>query len=318
VETNVCKGAHTAAQAYEISYDLHTLGWKAFQDLCATITSEIWGQTVQVFFPSHDGGRDGAFSGNWKPNGNEALSGSFTVQCKFSSKRDNRLTLQQLADELNKAKRLAARGLAKNYFVMTSNSITGTEDEEVRRAFEALPGIDKCLVYGKEWITKTIRENPRLRMLVPRIYGIGDLSQILDERACSQARAILSALGEDLGKFVITMPYRQSAKALVDHRFVLLLGEPASGKSTIAAALAVGALDIWKSSALKVRDAEDFIHHWNADDPRQFFWIDDAFGVTQLDRDCVVGWNRAFPHLNGALRQSQMLTFSKRQRWELC
>ncbi len=38
-------------------------------------------------------------------------------------------------------------------------------------------------------------------MLVPRVYGLGDLSQILDERAYSQAREILSALGDDLGKF---------------------------------------------------------------------------------------------------------------------
>ena len=80
-------------------------------------------------------------------------------------------------------------------------------------------------------------------MLVPRVYGLGDLSQIFDERAYDQAREILSALGDDLAKIVITEAYQHSAKALVEHGFVLLLGEPACGKSTIAAALAVGALD---------------------------------------------------------------------------
>src|SRR5207249_4009281 len=60
------------AQAAEVSYALHTLGWKAFQDLCASITSEVWGQTVQSFLPSGDAGRDGAFTGEWQPAASEA------------------------------------------------------------------------------------------------------------------------------------------------------------------------------------------------------------------------------------------------------
>ena len=54
-------------QASEVIYELHSLGWKAFQNLCVTITADIWGQVVQSFFDSHDGGRDGAFHGSWNP-----------------------------------------------------------------------------------------------------------------------------------------------------------------------------------------------------------------------------------------------------------
>jgi MoxR-like ATPase len=80
---------------------------------------------------------------------------------------------------------------------------------------------------------------------VPRIYGLGDLGQILDKRAYDQAQEILSSLGDDMNKFVITDAFRASARAIVEHGFVLLLGEPACGKSAIAAALALGALDEW-------------------------------------------------------------------------
>jgi len=45
--------------------------------------------------------------------------------------------------------------------------------------------------FGSTWIGEQIRENKRLRMLIPRVYGLGDLSQILDERAYLQARLIL-------------------------------------------------------------------------------------------------------------------------------
>jgi hypothetical protein len=182
------------------------------------------------------------------PTDGESFSGSFTSQCKFTAKADKCIQLSDLADELAKAKRLAEKGLADNYVLFTNARLTGTSDEKIREAFEAVPAIKRFAAYGCERISQIIRESARLRMLVPRIYGLGDLSQIMDQRAYDQAQEILSALGGDLAKFIITDSYRQSAKALVEHGFVLLLGEPACGKSTIAAALAMGALDEWGCS----------------------------------------------------------------------
>jgi hypothetical protein len=51
---------HTVA-----TYDLHSLGWDSFQQLCLAISREVLGQTVQTFLNSKDGGRDGAFAGKW-------------------------------------------------------------------------------------------------------------------------------------------------------------------------------------------------------------------------------------------------------------
>lgn len=299
-------------QANEVTYELHSLGWKAFQQLCVTIISEVWGQIVQSFFDSHDGGRDGAFHGAWLSKEGEMLQGSFTVQCKFTSKPGKTLKLSDLSDELTKAKRLAARGLSDNYFLFTNARLTGSADEQIQAAFKAIHGINYFSIYGLDRISMFIRESPRLRMLVPRVYGLGDLSQILDERAYAQAAEILSALGDDLGKFVITDAYQKSAKALVEHGFVLLLGEPACGKSSIAAALAVGALDEWGCSTIKVRDADDFVRHSNPNEPKQFFWVDDAFGATQVDWQGAFGWNRAFPHVQAAIRRGAKVVFTSR------
>lgn len=298
-------------QAGEVSYELHSLGWKAFQNLCTTITGEVWGQVVQSFFDSHDGGRDGAFHGIWTPIAGESLKGSFTAQCKFSAKADKILKLSDLKDELAKAQRLASRGLANNYILFTTTRLTGANEEKIRQAFEAIPGIKQFTAYGCERISQIIRESPRLRMLIPRVYGLGDLSQILDERAYAQAQEILNALGDDLAKFVITDAYQKSAKALVEHGFVLLLGEPACGKSTIAAALAIGALDEWGCSTVKVRDADDFVKHSNPHE-KQFFWVDDAFGATQFDLACANEWNRTFSHINAAIHRGAKVLFTSR------
>ncbi len=298
-------------QGGEVTYELHSLGWKAFQNLCVTVMGEVWGQVVQGFFDSHDGGRDGAFHGTWTPVTGESFQGAFTAQCKFTAKADKTLQFADLKDDFKKAKRLAAKGLADNYILFTNARLTGTTEEEIRQEFEAIPGVKRFAAYGCERISQIIQESPRLRMLVPRVYGLGDLSQILDERAYDQAQEILSALGDDLAKFIITDAYKQSAKALVEHGFVLLLGEPACGKSTIAAALAIGALDEWGCSTVKVRDADDFVKHSNPHE-KQFFWVDDAFGPTQLDWGSALAWSRAFPHINAAIHRGAKVLFTSR------
>jgi len=298
-------------QANEVTYELHSLGWKAFQNLCATITSEIWGQTIQTFFDSQDGGRDGAFNGEWIKKNGESFTGSFTAQCKFTAKVDALIKLSDLNEEVEKAERLAQKGLADNYVLFSNAKLTGSNEERIRKKFESIPEIKNCSIYGSERICQIIKESPRLRMLVPRIYGLGDLSQILDARAYEQAEEILSSLGEDLGKFIITDAYRQSAKSLVEHGFILLLGEPMCGKSTIAAALAMGALDEWGCSTIKVLDADDFVKHSNPHE-KQLFWVDDAFGATQFDWSCTVNWNRVFPHINAALHRGAKVIFTSR------
>lgn len=298
--------------ATEITYELHTLGWKAFQDLCVTVVADIWGQTVQSYFGSNDGGRDGAFHGTGKASDGTTLEGSFTVQCKFTSKAEKTITLADLSDELHKAGRLTAQGLADNYILFTNSILTGANEQQIKMAFESVPGLKRFAAYGREAISRMIRESPRLRMLVPRVYGLGDLSQILDERAYTQASEILSALGDDLRKFVITDAYQKSAKALIEHGFVLLLGEAACGKSTIAAALSVGALDEWGNSTIKVRNAEDFVRHSNPHEPKQFFWVDDAFGATQIDWQATYAWNNAFPHIQAAINRGAKVLFTSR------
>lgn len=297
---------NTLAQAYHVDYSLHTLGWKAFQDLCATITTQIWDREFQSFFDSNDGGRDGAFRVKSEANKN------IVVQCKFTGKSSSQIKLSDLKDELLKATRLTKKGLCDEYILFTNHSLTGTNEEKIKSAFEAIDGLDNFRGYAKEAISKLIRENTTLRMLVPRIYGLGDLSEILDERAESQALEILSSLGGDLHKFVKTGAFNEAASALMEENFILLLGEPACGKSTIAATLCVGAIDKWQQRVFKIRNADEFIQHYNPKEPKQLFWIDDAFGATQLDSYSVEGWNSAFPQINSAIRNGARFIFTSR------
>jgi len=292
-------------------YDLHILGWHSFQQLCLTITREIFGQTVESFLDSSDAGKDGAFAGTWVPSEGEALSGRFVIQCKFTSKRDKSLSQSDLADDVEKARRLVQNGRCDCYILMTNAGLSGSAAEKVETLYKDA-GVKQFRSFASTWICDQIRENKRLRMLVPRIYGLGDLGQILDERAYTQAKALLASLREDLSKVVLTNAYRKAAEALDQHGFVLLIGEPAAGKTTIASMLSMGALDQWGASTLKLDTSEKVVERWNPDEPSQFFWIDDAFGVTQYESFLVHGWNHAFAMIRTMLRKSAKIVMTSR------
>lgn len=302
------------AQAREVDFALHTLGWKAFQDLAVAVASEVLERPIQTFLSSKDGGRDGAFWGTW-PGAPDVPEAKSTIQCKFTGKASATLKLADMSAELTKIESLAARGLAHDYILITNAGVSGEADAAITASCVAA-GATRARVLGRDWITSEIGKRARLRMMVPRLYGLGDLSQIIDERTYLQARHILSAMGDDLAAFVTTAAHRQSVEALAQHRFVLLLGDPASGKSTIGASLAVGALDDGAIGTIRISDGEGFERHWNPKEPGQFFWIDDAFGETQYQRSRVDGWNSRLRMLRAAVKAgSRILMTSRTYIW---
>lgn len=266
---------------------------------------------MQSFLDSNDAGRDGAFAGSWTATQGEQISGKFVIQCKFSSKPGHSLTKSEIADELPKVRKLATAGLCDVYVLVTNAGVSGSQESQIRTELLAA-GAKHVLIYGSTWIESQIKENTKLRMLVPRVYGLGDLSQILDERAYAQARAVLESLRDDLAKVVITDSYRKAVRALDEHGFVLLIGEPAAGKTTIASMLAMAAADKWKSSVLKLADPAKVVERWNVHEPSQFFWVDDAFGVTQYESPLVHGWNHSLAQVKAMLRQGAKIVMTSR------
>ena len=292
-------------------YNLHALGWRNFQQLCLTITREILGQTVESYLDTHDAGQDGAFAGTWKTESQEDLTGAFVIQCKFTSRSDHVIRASALVEEAEKAGRLVERGICESYILMTNAGLTGTGRTEIVNLFKSA-GVKYVRILGSNWINSQIQERKELRRLVPRLYGLGDLSQILDERAYKQAQAILESMGEDLSKVIVTDAYRKAVEAIDEYGFVLLVGEPAVGKTTIASLLAMAALDEWGSSTLKVDDPSKLMEHWNPDEPSQFFWVDDAFGVTQYDFSLAYQWNRTLPNMRALINGGARVVLTSR------
>lgn len=292
-------------------YDLHLLGWNSFQQLCQTICREVLGQTVESFLDSNDAGQDGAFAGSWLPTPGQLYEGRFVIQCKFTADGRRNLRLSDIKEEIVKAQALVATGLCDIYVLMTNAGVSGAQATKVKAALGRV-GVAHVIVLGSTWINQQIREKKNLRMHVPRMYGLGDLGQILDARAYTQARAVLDSMREDLSKVVITTAYGKAVEALNKHGFVLLIGEPAAGKTTIASMLAMAAADKWGASVLKLSDPAKVEERWNPEEPSQFFWVDDAFGIMQYESSLAHSWNHILPHVRTMLRQGAKIVMTSR------
>lgn len=292
-------------------FRLHTIGWHSFQQLCLSVSREVLGQTVQSFLDSNDGGRDGAFAGSWFQQNDEALSGRFVIQCKFTARVGYNLTPSDLEEEFEKVARLVGKNECDVYILMTNAGVSAETDLKIKKRLEKA-GVKEIRIFGADWLEAQILESKHLRMMVPRVYGLGDLSQILDERAYAQATAVLESMREDLAKVVLTESYRKAARALNTHGFVLLVGEPASGKTTIASLLAMSSADQWGASVVKLPTPKSIADRWNPQEPTQLFWIDDCFGVTQYESGLVSDWNHVLNEVKAILRGGNRVVMTSR------
>jgi hypothetical protein len=52
------------------------------------------------------------------------------------------------------------------------------------------------------------------------------------------------------------------------------------------------------------------LKRWNVHEQSQFFWVDDAFGVTQYESPLVYGWNRSLAQVKAMVRQGAKIVMT--------
>jgi energy-coupling factor transporter ATP-binding protein EcfA2 len=287
---------------------LHTIGWRAFQDLCSQVCEVVLGRPVEIFREAQDGGQDAVFL---IPSGADALPIG-TVQCKHTSDAAKAMKLSDLNEEIDHVEELVKAGQANTYAFMTNMSVDAPVAAAVRAKLRAL-GVRKPHVLGRQYIVRIIRSSARLRALVPQVYGLGDLTAIIDERLSEQSRALLDNWIPKLRTYVPTKAHRDAVNAIAEHGVVLLLGNPSSGKSTIGAIISTIASENPDNTVLALTSPRDFEAGWNPNDPGRFFWIDDAFGSNVLRDDYVQDWTSAFSKLRAAIKHGNRFLLTSRK-----
>lgn len=94
-------------QGANVDLAIHTLGWKAFQDLRAQVCADVLGTTVAIYREAQDGGQDAVFFARKKGLDQEMVEA--TVQCKFNGKAAPRLRASDIDAELATVRELGVR-----------------------------------------------------------------------------------------------------------------------------------------------------------------------------------------------------------------
>lgn len=90
---------------------LHTIGWRAFQDLCSQVCEVVLHRPVEIFREAQDGGQDAVFL---IPAGHDAPPIG-TVQCKHTSDATKALKLSDINAEIAHVEELVKAGQADTY-----------------------------------------------------------------------------------------------------------------------------------------------------------------------------------------------------------
>jgi hypothetical protein len=148
----------------------------------------LLGRPVEIFREAIDGGQDAVFL--IPSEAPASLVG--TVQCKHTSDASKALKVSDLTAELGNVQELVKAGQADTYIFMTNMSVDAPVAVSARAKLQAL-GVRKAHIFGRQHIVRVIRSSARLRALVPQVYGLGDLTAIVDERLSEQSRALLDS-----------------------------------------------------------------------------------------------------------------------------
>jgi hypothetical protein len=268
----------------------------------------VLGRPVEVFREAQDGGQDAVFL---VPSGMDAPPIG-TVQCKHTSDAGKALKVGDLKAEIDNIKELVTAGQADTYAFMTNMSVDAPVAAEMRAKLREL-GVRKPHILGRQYIVRVIRSSARLRALVPQVYGLGDLTSVIDERLSEQSRALLDSWIPKLRTYVPTQAHRNAVHAIAEHGVVLLLGNPSSGKSAIGAVISTIASENPDSTVLALTSPRDFETGWNPNDPGRFFWIDDAFGSNVLRNDYLQDWTSAFAKVRAAIAHGNRFLLTSRK-----
>jgi hypothetical protein len=141
----------------------------------------------------------------------------------------------------------------------------------------------------------------------------GPKPSIFNADHIEQSRIQIEELRESATTFVSTNAYQKALLAVDRLRFVLLLGPPGTGKSSVAANICLSGLAEGKyTESLILETPSLFQSHWDPYEPKRLYWFDDVFGATSLDMAQIFGWQRALPKLHTAIKHGASVIFTSR------
>lgn len=308
-----------------LAFRLDDLGWFEFEQLAQTLLKARLGLGVEAWGGRGDWGRDAYFEGVLKYPAHENAQGPFLFQCKFVEEANapgaqpERLLLDSVRKESQAiSSRLSGHKAwpisPKHYGLLTNSPASPDLRSKIIKQIKiALPACDVHIHDGND-LSSWLRLTPEIARSFPQLLSLRDLQDLLTDAVNSdtlnRSQAAIDLARGQARVFVPTSAYTSAQETLLSYGFVVLIGPPEMGKTTIGRIIALSQLCAgWE--ALECRSPQEVLRNFKRD-RKQVFVADDFFGRTEYEPMRVSEWQGELAHILPRLDSTHWLILTSR------
>jgi hypothetical protein len=163
---------------------------------------------------------------------------------------------------------------------------------------------------GPHELATLVDESPELRLRVPPVLGIRDLSGLIAPEVAARSTADVEAAVQLARVFVPTAAYAHALEVLERSRFAVLTGPPEVGKTAVARTIALALMTAGWEAHECIRPEQLWAAF--ARDRPQVFVADDAFGSTEYRPDAAERWALELDRVLRAMDDRHRLIWTSR------
>lgn len=312
-----------------LQYNLENLHWREFERLVTFYLKEKIGEGLWVFDGSRDKGRDAEFCGvaNEFPSKSHPFSGDWIFQVKHRTTRTK--TLHQVQDELLRSLRGELNKIFTKHRFRCDNYIYIT-NINVSNDFRSLASAEFSDYLANNMPTGTkvnfrvieykdlepyIAKNPSVKRAFPSLLTFTDLENVFLKKEETKNKGYLRSARNNVHRFVSTTHYESAVDLLAESHFLMLVGDPKSGKTTIVEALAIAFLEEGHFKPYFIRTTDEFftIAAYLPPSDSALFICDDIFGQHELDSGKLEDWTSYFQSVMGLVDENHRFVFTTRK-----
>lgn len=308
---------------------LENLHWREFERLVVFYLKEKVGDGLSAFDGSRDEGRDAEFHGtaNEFPSKSRPFKGDWIFQVKHRTTRTKTVAqveqelLRSLLGELIKIFK-KHRHRCDNYIYITNLNVSNNFRAEAAKSFDAFfnstfagkPKPNFRVIECKD-LEPYVAKNLFVRRAFPSLLTFMDVENVFLKKEEVKNRGYIKTALSNMPRFVSTTHYLHSVNLLTNSHFLMLVGDPKSGKTTIVEALAVAFLEEGEFRPYFIRNADEFITvaAYLPKSDKALFICDDIFGQHELDSVKLADWTDYFRSVMGLVDERHRFVFTTRR-----
>lgn len=312
-----------------MKYNLENLLWGEFERLIVYYLKEKVGEGVWAFDGSKDMGRDAAFKGtaNEFPSKSNPWKGSWIVQVKHRTTRSK--TSLQVEQELIRSldrelKKIFTKHRFKcdNYIYVTNLNVSNGFRPLAEKGFSdfmktTFPKrtVPNFAIIEYKDLEPYMDKNAFIKRAFPSLLTFTDLESVFLKKEEAKNKGYLKSAAKGMRRFVSTLHYSSCVDILANSHFLMLVGDPKSGKTTIVEALALAFLEHGGFKPYFIRNTDEFftVSAYLAPDESALFICDDIFGQHELETGKLTDWTDYFQSVLGSVDEHHRFVFTTRK-----